>query len=593
MQPQQLPRATCATRRQHGAARVASASALQRDRGLLHAQEKRAELATKEQNERAHFLSMWRSSLRGTVTAFAQRSAVRAAYAAACCCGVLVYLDVPGAVQAEAWRRKAAQRAARGVARFGSRGQLPRGAAALPAPRQDTNSSQEASSAGGTGSECGATLPLEGVALSARRASDSAELSVRRPSCTHGEAPCGSPRSPARRLKLDTPHGSPASRSDSDHGRVEPPAAPPPQPAVTVAAPGSPTGSDAAPPRQPTVGSQPTAGSLTTTPRTQGRVFDGELTGRRGRAVTRSPNTVQRRSRAHSASQLVPPRQAWSTPAAQQQQQPVPTPGRRRCSSAHKSQGLARVSNFEQSRGALAAMLLSRVRQCAAPADGAAWGDAQAVPAADLFEELPPGDAERELVQEAFFEDGLHSDEVLPRVQSVVRISCGPDRARDFVDAAEESASTLPCKATFHGLTSTPTAELVRAMAERGLDARRCKSALFGKGAYVAAGGAKALMYAELARWDRKRTLECGGAPAFRHPLPLRVLVMLLAPGHLRVGEKGVEHSCVTTDSLKAPTQYCVPERHSHRLLPTHVITIEPPQLQRAAAADQSRRNGA
>lgn len=214
-------------------------------------------------------------------------------------------------------------------------------------------------------------------------------------------------------------------------------------------------------------------------------------------------------------------------------------------------------------------------------------------PGAVLLEACEAADAEHVIA--AFCEDGI-GDTQEGRVLSVERARYPPARVRDFL-AAVDGDPAPPC-AAFHGITAEPTPERVSAIVATGLDPRRCRSALFGKGAYVAASGLKARMYASGAQFERRHG---GSTLVERHALPLKVLAALLAhgarPGDVVVGEKGKEHCVVTADSAKNPTQFCIPLGLAHRLIITHVITVEPAPPQRrkdssAAASPQPATNG-
>eukprot|EP01062_Namystynia_karyoxenos_P057339 TRINITY_DN4835_c0_g1_i1.p1 TRINITY_DN4835_c0_g1~~TRINITY_DN4835_c0_g1_i1.p1 ORF type:complete len:1016 (+),score=200.44 TRINITY_DN4835_c0_g1_i1:78-3050(+) len=184
---------------------------------------------------------------------------------------------------------------------------------------------------------------------------------------------------------------------------------------------------------------------------------------------------------------------------------------------------------------------------------------------------VPLDGAAADEVYTAFSEDGL-GETVRAELVGVQRAVPPHQRVRDFLAAADADAALgRRPRVTFHGVTQEPTPELVAGIVRAGFDPKRCKSAMFGKGAYVAAGGLKARMYALGGKYDRRH-----GARVERHQRPLIVLACLLAPGDFALGEKGVEHSCVTADSLTQPTQYCIPSGQEHRLLVTHVITLDP-----------------
>eukprot|EP00756_Hemistasia_phaeocysticola_P017388 Hpha_TRINITY_DN15534_c0_g3::TRINITY_DN15534_c0_g3_i1::g.106519::m.106519 len=516
----------------------------------------REQMLRDEHAGRANITSQYRSTLRGNIGCFNSRHATRAAITAAIALGVFTYVDKPDIETTEGWRKRAAARAARGqqyqrrASHPGVRTSSPhaprRGSAPLCGSLQrPASTSQERQierrASGDSGGEVGSvvqpTLP----------ASDSSVLET----TTELE---GSERTGMGNSDMEERRGA---DGESDAS---------PRSAQTVS------------PRAESIKPQGSSPRSTETPVGQ----------RPSPNVISSPkHWVQRRrggSRRNFSTTPPPPNEATTTNPPPMQPlrrsrsetvhapSPLGTPGQpparhesRRRGSSMGQRNQLHISNFEQWRYALATRLKDRVQQCAE-------AEEEGEDALGL-EPLEPGEDERDLVERAFTEDGLHSSDILPRVLQIERVRWSRRRAREFAAAVSVDESPAPCRTTFHGLTNTPTMQLVSSVAELGLDAKKCKSAMFGKGAYVAAGGAKALMYAECARWDRKRALE-GGGPAFTHALPLRVFVFLLAPGDIIKGDKGEVHECVTTDSLKAPTQYCVPEGLEHRLLPTHVLTI-------------------
>eukprot|EP01062_Namystynia_karyoxenos_P021846 TRINITY_DN1832_c1_g2_i3.p1 TRINITY_DN1832_c1_g2~~TRINITY_DN1832_c1_g2_i3.p1 ORF type:complete len:859 (+),score=127.64 TRINITY_DN1832_c1_g2_i3:58-2634(+) len=183
-----------------------------------------------------------------------------------------------------------------------------------------------------------------------------------------------------------------------------------------------------------------------------------------------------------------------------------------------------------------------------------------------LLEDVQSSDREWRLAVDAYCEGGL--GELAAQWVTRVQRAADPRRRAAFLGAVGRGS----VHTVFHGVTSEPTDRRVASIASRGLDPKRCKSALFGLGAYVATEGAKALMYATWGKWDRRQ-----GKCEERHQLPLRILLGLIAPGSFQVGVKGTEHAHVTADSLQYPTQYCVPPAMSEHLLITHVLTVDLP----------------
>eukprot|EP01065_Artemidia_motanka_P007763 TRINITY_DN13885_c0_g2_i1.p1 TRINITY_DN13885_c0_g2~~TRINITY_DN13885_c0_g2_i1.p1 ORF type:complete len:710 (+),score=224.49 TRINITY_DN13885_c0_g2_i1:156-2285(+) len=525
---------------------------------------------------RAHIFSQQRCSLRGAISVFNSRHARRAIVCAVMSVGAIVLVERPDEATSEAWRRRAANRAARGM----RRGSMNRGAS--PPPRRciaappvapvppplistphsaatpDTPAASASTPHTPAAAGPGRRASADGKGAAARAGSDerrpSADSEQPSPSTVLGSVP------PEDSSNLETA----VSGGGSEHGSVPTVAAVSP-PAVLMSEQASASAGDSA---TPSPDCTPQA-SPKSSPKRTGRLGFCLPPQSERFGTPPPPRQQQQQQAAYRRS-----RSASHTPQVGDKQ----GRDRRRGSSATPSTRATQVhvSNFEQWRYAVAGALAARIKQAAEEE-----GDGDA--AAPHLVPLPPGDSERGLVESAFTEDGLSRGEVLPRLVSVEKIVHSRRQAREFTACAGEDTSQLPCRATFHGLTSTPTDALVQSVAEFGLDAKRCKSAMFGKGAYVAAGGQKALMYATSARWDRKKALE-GGGSAVVHDLPLKVVVLLLAPGDFKKGDKGVEHDCVTTDSTKAPTQFCIPEGQGRRLLPTHIITLRPA----ASAAQRS-----
>lgn len=176
-----------------------------------------------------------------------------------------------------------------------------------------------------------------------------------------------------------------------------------------------------------------------------------------------------------------------------------------------------------------------------------------------------------ELVCDAFIEDGLHPC-VRDDVSRVNRVRHPRSRVSEFLAVFDAEKQPARVRAMFHGLTVEPRPETVARVSLEGLDPRKCKAAMFGKGAYVAAAGAKARMYALNAKYDRRH-----GQCIELHQEPLCILVGLLIAGDYIIGERGEGHSCVTADSINSPTQFCVPVGLEKRMLITHVIGLDVP----------------
>eukprot|EP01062_Namystynia_karyoxenos_P073483 TRINITY_DN70278_c0_g1_i1.p1 TRINITY_DN70278_c0_g1~~TRINITY_DN70278_c0_g1_i1.p1 ORF type:complete len:574 (+),score=107.78 TRINITY_DN70278_c0_g1_i1:80-1723(+) len=225
-------------------------------------------------------------------------------------------------------------------------------------------------------------------------------------------------------------------------------------------------------------------------------------------------------------------------------------------------------SGWDSARRTLAARLLRQLREVEQWAAGEARGDPPPDP---TFAEVTG--AERDAVVAAFAEEGL-SSEYLGAVAAVHRVERPGGGAGALFLRSCELPEAGRCRVAFHGLTCAPTEAVVAAVARDGLDPSRCKSAMWGVGAYVAAGGQKAVMYAANGKFDRRAR---GGAVTVLHDLPLKVLVLLVQPGAFSAGERGKVHRAVTADSASAPTQWCFPQGEQHRALVTHVVTINPP----------------
>eukprot|EP01062_Namystynia_karyoxenos_P001368 TRINITY_DN10467_c0_g2_i9.p1 TRINITY_DN10467_c0_g2~~TRINITY_DN10467_c0_g2_i9.p1 ORF type:complete len:988 (+),score=159.51 TRINITY_DN10467_c0_g2_i9:104-3067(+) len=185
---------------------------------------------------------------------------------------------------------------------------------------------------------------------------------------------------------------------------------------------------------------------------------------------------------------------------------------------------------------------------------------------------VPTTEEEAALVIRAFMEGGLAErpgNFTVTSVERVAVITAEQGRAAAFLEAAQDGTQQRPV-AAFHGITAAPTRARIKEMVAEGLNPKKCKSAMFGVGAYIATNGAKAYMYAFNGKWDRR-----GGGVSERHSLPLVVLAGVLCPGTFQIGQHSVQHGCVTADSLREPTQFCVPSGQEHRLALTHVLTLQ------------------
>jgi len=180
---------------------------------------------------------------------------------------------------------------------------------------------------------------------------------------------------------------------------------------------------------------------------------------------------------------------------------------------------------------------------------------------------VPVSDAEAETVTAAFLEDGLENHPSGVRVGSVRRVAPDLEHHSALLKATGQRHTLV---AAFHGVTTVPDAKTVERIASGGLDPKKCRSARYGKGAYVATNGAKAHMYAASSKWDRRH-----GQSKLKHSLPLVVFAGVLSVPLFREGAKGVEHSYITADSLKYPTQFCVPSELPHNLVLTHVLYLD------------------
>eukprot|EP01065_Artemidia_motanka_P046094 TRINITY_DN6902_c0_g2_i1.p1 TRINITY_DN6902_c0_g2~~TRINITY_DN6902_c0_g2_i1.p1 ORF type:complete len:925 (+),score=255.94 TRINITY_DN6902_c0_g2_i1:53-2776(+) len=194
------------------------------------------------------------------------------------------------------------------------------------------------------------------------------------------------------------------------------------------------------------------------------------------------------------------------------------------------------------------------------------------------------GDEERRIL-DAFAENGLEDGVAGAKVRSVQP----PDELlQPFLAQAKKAEENGGrCLLVFHGIGGCPpTDHVVGQIASKGMDPAKCRSAVFGKGAYVATTGSKAKMYAVNGKWD--------SAGAEKHTLPVRVLVLLVALSEpVEVGTLGEAHSGVTADSSTgAPTQFCIPTGREQQLLVTHVIDLTgqeaPARRSRSAARDSA-----
>eukprot|EP01062_Namystynia_karyoxenos_P007563 TRINITY_DN12659_c0_g1_i2.p1 TRINITY_DN12659_c0_g1~~TRINITY_DN12659_c0_g1_i2.p1 ORF type:complete len:804 (+),score=230.00 TRINITY_DN12659_c0_g1_i2:71-2413(+) len=247
-----------------------------------------------------------------------------------------------------------------------------------------------------------------------------------------------------------------------------------------------------------------------------------------------APDRLGRRESLTLAPDRLQRRQSMASPSRPVKQQPRPAP---------PHQGTA--------RRALAAVALSRIKAMeeSPPAEG------------ELLRPVSALDAET--VLSAFAESGLDGP---PPGSSVRQVLPPAPLLRSFLQAAREAEQRGGrCLAVFHGVAGcAPTPEVLEAMVQGGLDPSRCRSAIFGKGAYVATTGAKAHMYA------------VNGKRQEKHGLPLQIFVLLLALKEgVEVGQLGLEHDAITADSTSAPTQFCIPRGCEGQLLATHLITID------------------
>eukprot|EP01065_Artemidia_motanka_P013488 TRINITY_DN1748_c1_g2_i1.p1 TRINITY_DN1748_c1_g2~~TRINITY_DN1748_c1_g2_i1.p1 ORF type:complete len:550 (+),score=112.52 TRINITY_DN1748_c1_g2_i1:61-1710(+) len=232
--------------------------------------------------------------------------------------------------------------------------------------------------------------------------------------------------------------------------------------------------------------------------------------------------------------------------------------------SSHKTSAAPRHAGV--CRRSLAMSTLQSVRSRAAKE-----AEQEAAAPAARFEPLDCDSTESQTVISAFLEDGGFD---APAGLHVSRVS-NPALTRRFLAAAQEARSQggRGVVAVFHGVTgSAPTQHVLSEITRRGLDPVRCKSALFGRGAYVATSGQKAKMYAMNSKYEYLPN----GEVRERHSLPVQVLVLLLAlRSTAEIGTHGKEHADVTSDSVAVPTQYCIPPRQADALLITHVIEVE------------------
>eukprot|EP01062_Namystynia_karyoxenos_P057021 TRINITY_DN4798_c2_g1_i1.p1 TRINITY_DN4798_c2_g1~~TRINITY_DN4798_c2_g1_i1.p1 ORF type:complete len:596 (+),score=180.74 TRINITY_DN4798_c2_g1_i1:76-1788(+) len=239
------------------------------------------------------------------------------------------------------------------------------------------------------------------------------------------------------------------------------------------------------------------------------------------------------------------------------------------------------------------------------PALGAARGR-HADPAAAGHEspvrELPGGGfaclepvtkEERAAVLGAFFESWRGDpppEELEPHIDGVEAVVHSDRSAERFLAYRQEPAEgTRPEKpiTVFHGMTCRDGTlpRVAAAVARDGLDPERCRASVHGVGAYVAAKGDKAFMYARNARWH-------AGDGRELHSRPLRILVLALLPGKVEKGELHKHHDCVTVDtggSVLRATQFCIPAPQRYRMLVTHLLTITDPPLPPAALKRQQQ----